>query len=69
MHRETNDPSITLKPSVEKAYSKTPSCHTCRKHYADYPAKRQARSSRFTTSKLPAEIRHMGFRPKPFSLC
>ena len=30
-----------LRPSVEKAHNKTSGCHTCRKHRADYPTRRE----------------------------
>jgi hypothetical protein len=56
------------RPSVEEAHSKTSGCHTCRNHCTDYPTGRETCSSRFTTSKVPTQIRHMGFRPEPFIL-
>ena len=54
------------RPSVEEAHSKISSCHARRKYHTDYPTRREARSPRFTTSKFPTQIRHMGFRPEPF---
>jgi hypothetical protein len=56
------------RPSVEEAHSKTSCCHARRKHHTDYPTRREAYSPRFTTSKFPTQIRHMGFRPEPFML-
>jgi len=56
------------RPSVEKAHSKTSGCHARRKHCTDYPTGREADVPRVTTSKLPIQIRHMGFRPEPFIL-
>jgi len=56
------------KPSVEQVHNKTSGCHTCRKHGTDYPSRRDIYSSRFTTSKLPIQIRHMGFGAEPFIL-
>ncbi len=56
------------RPSVDEAQSKTSCCHTCRKHHTHYPTRREAYSPRFTTSKIPTQIRHMGFRPEPFIL-
>ena len=54
------------RPSVDEAHSKTSCCHARRKHHTDYPTRREARFPRFTTSKLPTQIWHMGFRPEPF---
>ncbi len=56
------------RPSVEEAHRKTSGCHTCRNHCADYPTGRETCPSRFTTSKVPTQVRHMGFRPEPFIL-
>ncbi len=57
------------KSSVGKAHDKASSCHARRKHRTDNPTKRRAYLSRFPTAKLPIQIRHMGFRAKPFVLC
>ena len=56
------------RPSVEETYCKTSGCHSRRKHRTNYPTRREAHSPRFTTSKFSIQIRHMGFRPKPFIL-
>jgi len=56
------------RPSVEKTHYKTSGCYTSSKYRTDYQSRRNTRSPRFTTSKFPTQIRHMGFRPKPFIL-
>ena len=56
------------RPSVEEAHNKTSGCHARRKHHTDYPTRRETQFPRFTTSKFPTQIRHMGFRPEPFML-
>jgi hypothetical protein len=54
--------------SIEEANSKASDCHAHRKHCTDYPTGREAYVPRFTTSKFPIQIRHMGFGPEPFIL-